>query len=352
MTEGTGAKLALIGVALTTSAAGCGESAPPAATSVTVPIHVTNERFVVDVRIGDAPPIQALLDTGSAGLRVMQGALPASAYSLTDQRVGYGYGGDLVIFGPVALAPVAIGAVGTGAPIPIMIIDESGCIPNTGCDPSQTVADHFSGLPAILGVGMRTTPGDKGVGNPIAQFPGHPPFVVHVPAITSQGITAAAGTLRIGAEPGDAFEFTTYPLAGLSNGAPLLDGTPAWNDIGPPGCVNIESTNESFCYPSLWDTGAPFSYVISPAQPAAQIRQLPLGTDVRVTLGPTSRPQKSYDVLVGAQPSPGIDLITIDPGYSTYISPGIALFYRFDALFDQEHGVVGLADNGPAGTLQ
>jgi hypothetical protein len=334
----------LVGVAI-----GCGPSSDGGlvAAPEEVPITVTGERFVVPIQVGDAPPFDALLDTGSWGLRVRPGVLPDSAYQATDTQVAYGYGGDLSIYGIVALARVTFGTRSTAAPIPIMIIQQSACPPDTGCDPEQVLDAHFSGLAAILGVGMRTDAFDYGIGNPIAQLPGHPPFVVHVP-----GAESTTGVLRIGALPSDPTAFTTYALSPFAGGPPLHDGTPAWNDVAVPTCVDVEPTNASYCLPSLWDTGDPTAYIAWPGEPSPYVMQLPLGSAVNITLGPNTPAPVSYGFLVGPDPTPGVDLVVVEPGggQQPYINPGIGLFFHYDALFDQERGVVGLAANG-AGDL-
>jgi hypothetical protein len=330
--------------ALLCAAIGCGSQSPTDLDPVPdeVPIAVTGERFVVPVRVGDAPPFNALLDTGSAGLRMLPGAVPASAYTATETQVAYGYGSDLYIYGFVALAPVTLGTRSTPIPIRIMVITDSACPPGTGCNPTQVLNAHFSGLSAILGVGMRTFTSDRGIGSPIAQLAGHPPFVVHVP-----GAQSDSGVLRIGALPSDPFAFTTYQLPPLAGGSPLPDGTRAWNDISVPTCVGVESSSSTYCLPSLWDTGAPFAYVSTPAQPAPFSTQLPLGSSVSITFGAGSSTPVSYAFLVGPAPRSGIDLITLEPAVGqAYVSPGLGLFFRNDALFDPERGIVGLAANG------
>lgn len=330
--------------ALVCLAIGCGSSSPTDLGQIPdeVPITVTHERLIVPVQVGDAPPFDALLDTGSAGLRILPAAVSASAYIATDTQVTYGYGGDLTIYGIVALARVTLGTRNTPAPIPIMVITDSACPPGTGCDPTQVLNAHFSGFSAILGVGMRTFPSDRGIASPIAQLEGHPPFVVHVP-----GAQSAKGVLRIGALPSDALAFATYNLPPLANGAPLPDGTPSWNDVSVPTCVTVETMNSNYCLPSLWDTGAPFAYVSTPAEPAPYVTQLPLGSSVSIALGAGTSTPVSYAFLVGPAPAAGIDSILLEPAQGqAYVSPGLGLFFRNDALFEPERGIVGLAANG------
>jgi hypothetical protein len=97
----------------------------------------------------------------------------------------------------------------------------------------------------------------------------------------------------------------------------------------------------NYCSDSIWDTGNPISYVTWAPQPSPLTSELPGGSAVRVTIGSMG----SLDLIVGANPMVGVDEIVVEPavdGFS-YINLGLSLFLHYDALFDQENGVVGLA---------
>ncbi len=320
---------------------GCSASsrAPDAPSPNDVPVQVVSDRLAVLVQLGGGAPFPAILDTGSWGLRVLSGSVdPSTIAETTDTAVTYGYGSDLQITGVLAFATVTIGSQSTDSPIPIMLVQRAACsevVP--ACNADQSLAGHFSSFPAILGVGMQSWPADHGIANPIAQLPGHPPFVVHVAP------TDGVGVLRIGAEASDGVAFQTYPLEPLAAGAPLPDGTPVWNDFDIPGCMNVETTSTSYCMPTLLDTGSPATYVFSQAQLAPYYTELPLGSAVQVTVGPAGSPLGNYELLVGPDPTIGVDEVLIVPSGNALLDPGLALFYRFDVLFDQEHGRVGLA---------
>jgi hypothetical protein len=298
-------------------------------------------RMYVQVQLGTAPPFKALLDTGSSGLRVVTGTVPDEAFaSISHTGVSYAYGtytSSVTISGVVAFAQFTIDRLTTSKPIPVMLVLGSGCLQGESC---RTLQDEFSEAPAILGIGAEGLSGDYGIGNPIAQLPGHPPFVVHV---TAAGPPTA--TLRIGRLATDATAFQTFQLASLGGaGSPLADGTPVWNDFSIPSCIEDETTGSRYCFPSLWDTGDPTSYVASSGQPAPYTSELALGTAVNVTVGPVTAPMGSYQFVVGAYPAPGVDEVQVEPQSSGgYINLGMALFIHYDALFDQENGIVGLA---------
>lgn len=333
---------------LMASVAGCGSTTDAALPDpIVVPLLVETytdgaTRLFIQVQLGGAPPFTALLDTGSSGLRVIDTAVPRTAFTtVTDTPVSYAYGNydsSISINGVVAYAPLTLGALTTERPIAIMYVETGGCSgTGTNC---RTLQDQFSEAPAILGVGMRTASNAQGIGNPIAQMPGRPPFVIHIPT----GFSSMDGTLRIGRATTDALAFQTLKLPSLGQGVPLPNGAPSWNDAAIPCCVDNDLTGESFCYPSLWDTGAPVSTITTAGQPLALTTELAVGSPIRVTIGPESAPVGAYEFVVGAMPQPGIDEVLIEPAAgSPGINLGVALFNQFDVLFDQARGVVGLA---------
>jgi hypothetical protein len=296
-------------------------------------------RMYVDVQIGSAAPFKAVLDTGSWGLRILEGTVPDSAFAnITTTSVSYGYGtfdSAIYIYGVVAFADLTIDKLTTTNPIPLMLVESNTCPGSGTC---RTLQQLFSDAPAILGVGMRNTTSGYGIGNPIAQLPGHPPFVIHV--------AHDAAFLRIGPSPTDALAFKTLQLGPLSGGAPLQDGTPAWNDVSIPACIETQPAGTSYCFPSLWDSGSSTPYVASQEQPIPYTTEFPVGSAVSVNIGPPRDPMGSFQLVVGAYPIPGVDEIFVLPTTdSGYMNLGMSLFLHYDVLFDQEKGVVGLAQH-------
>jgi Protein of unknown function (DUF3443) len=318
----------------------------PAPTEIPLELETSSDgslRMFVMVQIGDAPPIQALFDTGSSGLRVLSSAVPLSAFTtVTTTAVGYAYGDyDFVagITGVVAYASVTLGDLVTEEPIAVMLVDGEGCN-EFGAD-CAIMPTAFIHAPAILGVGMKTYASSEGIGNPIAQLPGAPPYVVHLPDAPMTG----TGVLRIGREPTDDIAFRTLGLGSLGQGVDLANGTPAWNDSGIPCCVSNAQGGQTYCMSSIWDTGAPVATLAWPSQPAPLTTELSPGSAVSVTVGDATAPVASFAFVVGAEPMAGVDLLFVEPPLGGgSINLGITLFERFDAYFDQRRGVVGLAE--------
>jgi hypothetical protein len=335
---------------LAPAALGC-SSAPetlvlPSPRDVPIELELGGTFMFVQLQIGDSAPFRARLDTGSSGLRMLAGTVSDAAFaSITDTPVAYGYGdydSNLAIYGVVAWGDVTFsdgttGPLTTASPIPVMLVQTSGCGQAGTC---RSLPELFNGAPAILGIGMEGDSGGYGIGNPIAQLPGHPPFVIHVPP---DG--ASPAVLRIGSSPSDSLAFETFQLRPYAGSIPLPNGTPVWNDFGIPSCLQDETSATTYCSGSLWDTGNPTSYVQWPPQPVPYTTVLPAGTAVNVTIGPSTAPMGAYQLIVGAEPEPGADEILVIPAGEANINLGVTLFSHYDALFDQEHGIVGLAQH-------
>jgi hypothetical protein len=323
--------------------------------------------MIVPVQVGNAAPILALVDTGSYGLRVLSSAVPESALTaLTDVPVTATFHSGGVVNGVVATAPVTIGGMTTENPIPIEWVESFGCTssqpdcPNKGATlDTYSFSGSSTRTQAILGLGMRSSDPSPGsgliIGNPIAQMPGHPAFAIKAPAY---GSFPTVGTLAIA--PSDTSSFAQYGLPSVPGG--LSDGTPNWNDFAIPACVNDQTTPAlSFCGPSVFDTGGAVTQIELTAPPDVpdagheksnsttftSIAWAP-NTDVSFVVGESSDPIAHYSLVISKSPANGRDAIVTEPAYASQplINLGTMIFFRFDVLFDQEHGIVGLAPKG------
>src|SRR5580704_2415691 len=103
------------GVALSVCLAPClaacrssSPSAPSGPVDVPISVGVTGQgalRFSVPIQVGSAPPLDAILDTGSAGLILLPGAVPDTALSQvtsTAAQIAYGAPERVQLAGVVA----------------------------------------------------------------------------------------------------------------------------------------------------------------------------------------------------------------------------------------------------------
>jgi hypothetical protein len=309
--------------------------------AVDVPITITQSssdgamRFSIGIEVGGSS-LDVMVDTGSTGLRILRDAVPDAAFACaTTNASRETYQSGLELDGVVARATVTIGGAATPAPIPVMYVDSIACN-RSDCGASSDSAETatvFGGFRAILGIGLRNSPGE--IGSPIPQLPGQPSFVVRTAAYG-----ATTGTLTIG--PIDTSAFATLQLPAASDDGTLANGTPAWDDrYGIPTCLEEATSGDDYCEPGIWDTGAPATTINWPA--AAGDVVLASESQIAVTIGPPATPLGAYAFTIGAVPVPGIDKVVVVPAIGEgFINLGTALFFHADALFDPLHGIVGL----------
>jgi hypothetical protein len=305
-------------------------------------------RLALQFGLGNAPPIDAWLDTGSEGIQVIGSALSSeqrAAIQMSDLSVSSEYAGGVIATGVVGSATVMLGNRTTPQPIPIIVFDEFACATNTPCSLEQMstgeMADAlFDGYPAIVGAGLRNVPGgDPTPGSPIPQLPGQPSFIVEAPPYGS----SATGTLRIGPTADEIAPYQMLQLPPLANGTALSNGTPAWDDTAVPACVDDSTIPQDFCAPAVLDTGAPFTAIYWTTQ--SETSALAPGDDVSVVVGQTSAPLVQFQVTVSANPQPGQDLFGVLPPVaqlSNSLNLGLTLFFRYNVYFDPAEGRIGL----------
>ncbi|HWE30985.1 MAG TPA: DUF3443 family protein, partial [Polyangia bacterium] len=307
---------------------------PPTDVPLTVGQYNATLRFVVQVQVGDAPPFDALFDTGSAGLRLLPGAVPDSAFAqISSTSMDETFGNTLVVTGRIAMADVTIGGLTTPAPIPVEHIDSFGCgDADPGCVVDDEVTAHFSGLVAILGVGMRNSDRTPVIGNPIVQLVGQPSFIVAAPPFPG-----GTGNLRISPAAAEVPAFTPFSLAPDTHELYLPNQTPAWNDEAVPTCIDDETSGQQYCAGGFYDCGTPSTIIALPGQ-LGDATMLPAGDDVSVQIGATATTPAplDYAFTVSATPLAGRDLVFLEATTGVEaLNLGAAPYFAFDMFYDQ-----------------
>ncbi len=354
MLEGADIRILTLGLA-TACLAGCGSSAkvtklgptnhplavvevssPPLPDGGTTQIGL---RLVTSLSLQGGAPIEARVDTGSSGVQLLANLLSTTtlnSLSRTQTQITETFPeSGIQATGYLASATVAFGEAATPSPILVAVFDQLSCVAGTICpaDAGSLEPYVFNGSPCLLGLGMRTS---GGLGNPIVQLPGQPSYIVEAPAFGGD-----AGTLRIA--PSDA-EVAAYQVFQLPDGGAdaLQNGAPAWDDLALPACVDDETAGTQFCGNALLDTGTP---VVEVAWQGTQIIEVSPGTDMSVSIGPTASPLAQFNVTIGSPPQYGLDaffLAPAAPNFGQLLLLGLPVFSRYNVLFDQAHGQVGL----------
>jgi hypothetical protein len=322
-----------------------GPSVVGAAERVEVPLNQRvlsdgNIRYFVDVSVAGSPPVAAMVDTGSTGLRFLPNVVPDAAFaSISDQSSVYGYGSGVRLNGVVATLRAGLGRLSGAGPIPVQLVRTVDCFPKKPrCPASRLNQAEYriggDGLPnegfdAILGIGMGTGPVD----NPLRQL-GAQAWIVILPRPGENH----PGALILNPGAGELAGYTLFPtehrLKNLPGGAMFHDGI--------PGCLVIEKSGKRICGPMLLDTGAP-GLSISSSNPADRNGW---GRGDRFAI--VFRNRQGAEVAAGFQAGAGrpSQFSTSDAQDSspteTHISAGTLPYLLFSVFYDDQRHLVGL----------
>ncbi|MBA15049.1 MAG: hypothetical protein CMN73_01665 [Sphingomonas sp.] len=299
---------------------------PPAPERVELPVHRVSSgngppRFSVTVTI-NGQPVEAALDTGSVGLRVVGSALPSGGRE-TGQTVGIGFNSGVQLSGRVVRASVSFGDL-PEATVALQRIDQATCrsgVPR--CDATGSDMSSFrimsegvpgQGFVAILGIGLRP----ERLGHPLGQA-GVTRWIVELPR-------SAAETGKLILNPTDA------EVAGYRQVALLPDK----NEVR--GCIRSE-THER-CAPTMIDSGAPGITLFG-----ADAEDLPAqGTEATLSLG-EGDDSPSMTVTIGRRDQGGAARIRpARPDAPTSFSFGIAPYLHWSILYDSQARTLGVSD--------
>ncbi|RYC32495.1 hypothetical protein D3273_08890 [Lichenibacterium minor] len=338
-----------LGAAALLAGAGAGRAAERA----DVPVHQTvlpdgDPRYSVPVTVGNGPPIEAALDTGSFGLRVLASALSPGQYEATDIHRRYPFGGGARFDGILARATLGVGPVRTDAPVLFQRIDRVDCVEEKPDCPASKVsaADYLiagdgypgQGFPAILGLSLRRAPGGvDGAPNPLS-LAGDRSWILVLPRPGS----AEPGHLIIDPDDRDRAGFTLLKLDPQPGTAG--DEPPGWADAALPGCLVGRGKDERYCGRTLLDTGAPGLSVASPA--ARGPKPWGAGRSASFEIGGTGGPV-AIPFTSGQGPA---TRVTLHPprGQGPAISAGTLPYLSYEVLYDARAGTIGFKPRDPA----
>ena len=218
-------------------------------------------RYSVPVRVGGGRIIDAMLDTGSFGLRVMHGVVSPERYQPTPDVRRYHFASGVVLEGRLARAEIAIGDAKTDAPVVIQIVRSVTCAAlKPDCPAARLDAADYriggDGLPregfkAILGLSMRAPPVSSPALNPL-DFIGDRRWIIVLPRPDD----TAPGKLIINPGADEVEGFQTFPVL-LHPFSDTDSGGRALRESQMPGCLDAQAPDQDDCQPVLMDTGAP-----------------------------------------------------------------------------------------------
>lgn len=281
-------------------------------------------RYVVALRIAGRE-VEAGLDSGSTGLRVLPRVLPAEALAARGEEVRYSYGSGVAFSGRAITLAIGIGGAGD-VPVRIQRIDKLGCTPaKPDCAGARVPIDRFGiqgdGLPgegfaAILGVGLKDDP----IPNTLEAL-GARRWIIDLPRPGDR----APGRLIL--NPDDA-EIAAYQRVKMLSD----DG----NTIA--GCIAFQTPEKPICGPARLDTGAPGLRIVNGGRhaPVAQ------GAPARLVIGDRSG-EFGIDIIIGRRDQASRLTFDQDPRFNQpQLFFGLAPYFAWSVLYDPGTRTIGL----------
>lgn len=280
-------------------------------------------RYAVSLTI-DGQPVEAQLDTGSTGLRVLARGLPARGALARGPSVRYSYGSGVELRGAKIDAAITIGSVvGT---VGIERVDTVDCTDRKpDCPASRLTAAQYAiggdglagqGFDAIIGTGLHADT----VANPLLAL-GVRRWIVELPTARH------AGRLVMNPTDEEIATYREFAVLGDSNQVAaclvrIIDRKricgPAMIDSGASG-LRVQGASAA----DLWTNGTPAAIALGDGNSVA---------DFPIVIGRRDQASGMF-----AEPyRPGSNQITINLG--------LAPFFHWSVLFDAATRRIGVAD--------
>jgi hypothetical protein len=302
-------------------------------------------RHSVPIQVGGTM-IEAGLDTGSTGLRILPGVLASSDAKGNNKSETYTYGSGTRFGGEVGTGTLAMGQF--SAPITMELIGSVRCAPGAPrCPASRVTASEFGimgsghrgeGFRAILGVSMA----EAAIQSPLPGI-GAARWIVELPRPDSE----MPGKLILNPEDSELGGFVMLPV--LSK---FSDQEGGYHDA-VLGCIVSDARADRVCGALLMDTGSPgisvrgagkHNWAAGSAATLAFYDKEKLLAGEKITLDSRSHASHLSFAEAGRQQT----MITIAAGLTPY--------FAFDVLYDPGKSMVGLkprpaAPDAPIGAV-
>ncbi|HET9159891.1 MAG TPA: hypothetical protein VFN88_04705 [Caulobacteraceae bacterium] len=285
-------------------------------------------RYVVQIKVGETA-IDAGLDTGSTGIRILPGVLKGSDANETSRKDAYSYGSGAKYDGVIGNAQVTI--AGASGSAPVQLIKKVGCLEAMPrCPVVRTSPEKYGiqgdGLPgegfkAILGINM----GRSAAANPLPLL-GAKRWIIELPLPGS----GKPGRIILNPTAAESAGYITFDI----------DRRFAQEEGGMhdaiPACLVNTAVNQGFCGATLLDTGAPGIVVIngrgqiwSNDTPAAFVFGDKTKTAVGFKIG-----YRDFASRLTYTPRPQVS--------DQRIHAGLTPYFAYSVLYDADAGTVAL----------
>ncbi len=298
-------------------------------------------RYAVTIKVGGTE-IEAGLDSGSTGLRILPGTLQPADAKGTGDDTSIAYGAGTAFDGEVARGTLTIG--GASGTTPLQLIKSKDCVnrqPN--CPASKIPMEQFgiqgngipgAGFKAIFGTSLA----DNEVDNPLIAI-GVKRWIITLPRSENE-----TGRLVLNPSDEEVKDYVTLAIDGRRGN--LHDAV--------QGCIVNQTTKLNACGLLTMDTGAPgigvvnagFGYSAMPPGAAAVLGFYD---------GRTPRAMESFTVN-SRDHAARLDFFPDNRVRGTVIRSGLAPYFAFEVLYDPGKRVLGLkarpaTGNSPVGAV-
>jgi hypothetical protein len=273
----------------------------------------------------DGRPIEAQLDTGSTGLRVLQTRVTGTVASARGPSVRYSYGSGVEFGGVKVSAPVGLG--GLAGVVPIERVQTVSCTDRKPeCPAAALSATDYriggngiagQGFLAIIGTGLR----DDTVPNPLVAL-GAWRWIVELPRDGEAG-----GRLILNPSTDEVARYREFALLGDSNQL--------------SACLVRTDNAKRICGPAMVDTGATGLRVLG----GKADEMWPRGTAAAIVLGDAGG-TASFPVTIGRRDqASGMFAYPRRAGSDvTTLNLGLAPFFHWSVLFDAAGRKIGVVE--------
>jgi hypothetical protein len=295
-------------------------------------------RYTLPIKVGGTV-IEAGLDTGSTGLRILPGVLADADAKASSRGETYAYGSGAKYDGVGGEGVLAIGGLEKTASL--QLIQRVGCverIPN--CPASRVPQGRYGiqgdGLPgegfkAILGTNLS----QANIDNPLVAL-GVRRWIVELPRPGED----KPGRLILNPTDDEVRGYVMLPMI-MADRAPrggLHDAV--------PGCLTNTASKAKACGPLSLDSGAPGIQV---ANGGLGGQPWPPGTPATISFyDAAGHPQAAEALTIGLRQHASHLSFNSQPRFEgPAIYTGIAAYLGFSVLYDAEHGRIGLKPRPP-----
>ncbi len=329
--------MALSSMALCCIAPAFGGSREPARVEVPIKQVILSNgkiRYAIPVNVGGVA-LDAWIDTGSSGLRILSRVVEASAIETTKKTSIYRFGSGLKLTGVLAKAVVSIGNASTIIPIDIQVIQSVECVIEMPSCPAAKVSrgDFLLGGAALPGEGFRAIIGlnmaEADVNNPLGRI-GDRSWIVELPKRDD----SQSGKLVINPNKEDRAGFVPIRTDELFH---RVSGVGGFHDA-VLGCLVDTDGQRNICGPTLLDTGTQGISVIS--HQVADVSNGAFGRRMVMTFLAEDGTKFGAPFISGETGHSIVAGISRPNQPRTRIIAGTFPYFAFSVLYDQHNGII------------